>query len=65
MTYRPEQDIPLELQKLQTVLSKRQHAYQTELGNWQQQLDMIYHDFDGWKNAVSAIKNRYPKLESN
>lgn len=65
MTYNPEQDIPSELQQLQAAISSRQNAYQTELGNWQQQLDMIYHDFDGWKSAVLAIKDRYPKPQVN
>jgi len=27
------------------------------------QLDMIYHDFDGWKNVITAIKEKYPKID--
>lgn len=25
------------------------------------QLDMIYHDFDGWKEKIGQIKEQYPK----
>ena len=25
------------------------------------QLDKMYHDFDGWKNDIQTIKNKYPK----
>ena len=25
------------------------------------QLDKMYHDFDGWKNDIETIKNKYPK----
>ena len=27
----------------------------------QDQLDKIYHDFNGWKNDIETIKNKYPK----
>lgn len=46
---------------LNTCLNNRQNAYMEELGGWQEQLDMIYKDFDGWKAKVLDIKNRYPK----
>lgn len=25
------------------------------------QLDMIYHDFEGWKETIRLIKEKYPK----
>jgi len=25
------------------------------------QLDQMYHDFDGWKASIKAIKDKYPK----
>ncbi len=28
------------------------------------QLDMMYHDFDGWKAKIKKIKDKYPKPES-
>ena len=26
-----------------------------------EQLDQIYHDIDGWKAKIKAVKNKYPK----
>tara|TARA_Y100000034_G_scaffold116145_1_gene154110 strand:- start:301 stop:498 length:198 start_codon:yes stop_codon:yes gene_type:complete len=59
--YNADTDVPIYNRKLNECLSKRSHAYQTELGNWQEQLDMIYHDMDDWRSKVLEIKNRYPK----
>jgi len=59
--YDAKTDVPLYNRKLDECLSKRTHAYQTELGNWQEQLDMIYKDMDNWRSKVQAIKNKYPK----
>jgi hypothetical protein len=32
-----------------------------KLGFLKDQLDMIYHDFDGWKAKIKEIKDKYPK----
>ena len=32
-----------------------------EYPSWPDQLDKMYHDFDGWKNDIQTIKNKYPK----
>ena len=32
-----------------------------EYGQINDQLDEIYHDFDSWKDRISAIKAKYPK----
>jgi len=61
MAYNAETDIPENIKLEQLCKESRANAYLTELGNWQQQLDMIFHDFDAWKVAVQEIKNRYPK----
>lgn len=61
--YNAETDVPLYNQQLQKCLNDRQNAYLIELGSWQQQLDMIFHDFEGWREAVQNIKNRFPKPE--
>ena len=37
--------------------SKRKDAYP----GIKEQLDAIYHDFDGWKASIKAIKDKYPK----
>ena len=34
---------------------------QKEYPSWTDQLDKMYHDFDGWKNDIETIKNKYPK----
>lgn len=26
-----------------------------------EQLDMIYHDMDGWKKRIKSVKDKYPK----
>jgi hypothetical protein len=61
--YNAETDVPLYNRLLQECLDKRQMAYMVELGGWHQQFDMIFHNFEGWKSAVQAIKNKYPKPE--
>ena len=33
----------------------------SEYGNWADQLDEMFHDFDGWKERIEAIKIKYPK----
>ncbi len=47
-----------ELQALEDVYENRRKEY----GNWQSQLDEIYHTgLDAWKDRISAIKLKYPK----
>ena len=59
--YNAETNVPFYNQQLQQCLNNRQNAYMVELGGWHQQLDMIFHDFEGWRVAVQEIKNRFPK----
>jgi len=33
----------------------------SEYGSWSDQLDEMYHDFDGWKERIEAVKTKYPK----
>ena len=33
----------------------------SEYGSWSDQLDEIFHDFDGWKARIVAVKAKYPK----
>ena len=47
-----------ELQSLEDVYENRRNEY----GNWQSQLDEIYHDgLDSWKTRIASIKAKYPK----
>ena len=39
----------------------REAEYISKLGNWQDQLVMIYHDIDNWKSEVKKIKDANPK----
>ena len=39
----------------------RREAYLSTLGDWGDQLDMIYHDIDDWKAKVKVIKDKYTK----
>ena len=47
-----------ELQTLEDVYVNRRKEY----GNWESQLDEIYHNgIDTWKTRISNIKQKYPK----
>ncbi len=47
-----------ELQAIEDVYVNRRKEY----GNWESQLDEIYHSgLDAWKDRISAIKLKYPK----
>ena len=47
-----------ELQALENVYVNRRKEY----GNWESQLDEIYHNgIDTWKTRISNIKQKYPK----
>lgn len=47
-----------ELQALEDVYENRRKEY----GNWESQLDEIYHNgIDTWKTRISNIKQKYPK----
>ena len=39
----------------------REAEYLSTLGNWQDQLDMIYHDIEAWKAKIKKIKDDNPK----
>ena len=43
----------------QTYSDKRVQEYPSI----QEQLDMIYHDIEGWRAVISAIKEKHPKVE--
>jgi len=39
----------------------REKEFKKVLGNWEDQLDMIYHDIKKWKAEVKKIKEKFPK----
>ena len=61
MEYNAETDVPEYNRLLDECISRRSNAYIEELGGWQQQMDLIFHDMDAWKSAVQSIKDRFPK----
>ena len=38
-----------------------QRKRKPEYGEWEDQLDMMYHSMDDWKAHVKAVKDKYPK----
>ena len=58
-----KEDIEAKYQELKTdwdngnYIDERLKSY-PDIG---EQLDMIYHDFDGWKSKIKEIKDKYPK----
>ena len=63
----PKTDIEAKMAELQTEYDvnkyqrDREKEYLSKLGNWKDQLDMIYHDIDNWKSEVKKIKDANPK----
>jgi len=40
----------------------RENAYVNEIGDWPDQLDLIFHSgIDVWKTEIQKIKDEYPK----
>lgn len=42
-------------------INNRKKAY----GNWQEQLDEMFHDFDAWKARIQSVKDANPKPEGD
>lgn len=61
-----EEEVLAEAQRLQTEWENKQYqreraaAYPTI----QEQMDILYHQgYDGWKEIIDEVKNKYPKPE--
>ena len=58
-----EEQIQAKLKELQADYDSKQYqrdravAYDPN----PEQLDQIYHDMDGWKKRIKAVKDKYPK----
>lgn len=50
-------------QRLDVELSKVEYVYnrKAEYPTVEDQLDMIFKDIDAWRDAIQAIKDKYPK----
>jgi len=46
----------------QSYSRNRESAYINDIGDWQDQLDLIFHSgIDVWKTEIQKIKDAYPK----
>ena len=47
----------------QQVATQYKHDRKFEYGDWEDQLDMMYHSMDDWKSHCKAVRDKYPKPE--
>lgn len=58
------EEIETEMTRLQVIEDSLHYQKQrkTEYPSFADQFDLLYHDgYSGWKDAIDAIKNKYPK----
>jgi len=60
-----EFEINQEVKKLELEYTnaRYQRSRKSEYPPIEEQLDMIYHDIDAWKETINSIKAKYPKPE--
>ena len=58
-----EEQIQAKLKELEDEYEKQSYARSRALAfdPIPEQLDQIYHDIDGWKAKIKAVKDKYPK----
>jgi hypothetical protein len=58
-----EEQIQAKLKELQNEYEKQAYARSRAVAYdpISEQLDQIYHDMDGWKAKIKAVKDKYPK----
>lgn len=60
-----KEEIDIELQALQSAydILRYQRQRAAEYPNIVDQLDILYHQgYDGWRNMIAEIKDKYPKV---
>lgn len=63
-----EQEILEEIERLkqQYQYDEYQRKRKNEYPSFEQQLDILYHQgYDGWKEEINKIKDKYPKPEES
>lgn len=59
-----EDEVNAELLRLQEIYDRNEYQRLRERAypSWEEQMDILYHQgYDGWKAAIQAIKDQYPK----
>ena len=58
-----EKAIPAKLKELEAEFNANQYQRDRAVAYdpIPEQLDQIYHDMDGWKKRIKAVKDKYPK----
>lgn len=59
-----EQELLDEMARLGQVYiqNEYQRLRASEYPSWEDQMDLLYHSgYDGWRAAITAVKNKYPK----
>jgi hypothetical protein len=47
----------------QQIATQYQRDRRPKYGDWEEQLDMMYHSMDDWKAHCKAVRDKYPKPE--
>lgn len=60
-----EEEVNAELERLKVEYSNTRYRgmRREEYPSIEEQLDMIYHDIDAWRETINSIKAKYPKPE--
>lgn len=59
-----QEEVEAEVTRLQTEWDRNeyQRLRAKEYPQWEEQMDILYHQgYDGWKAAIQAVKDKYPK----
>lgn len=59
-----KEEIDAEIVRLQQVYIDTEYQRQraAEYPSWEDQMDILFHNgYDGWKAAIQAVKDKYPK----